>query len=158
MQDTALCYRRHFMSPKVCNEICLGQRSEARKGAAELHFLWYFPPDPEFPQGAYRTVCSGPGKMRPSETIPWGSEPLLWMAGANTSNQEQMFGWRGLAWSLPWQRGETWRLLQAACPTTALRAWLCIAARILSLLNSSESCTVGAGKSQSCTFTSTLAP
>lgn len=54
---------------------------------------------PAFLWGVYRDQWQWPRQEEGNLTFSWGLKPLLWMAGVNTSNQEQMFGF--LTWPSP---------------------------------------------------------
>lgn len=54
---------------------------------------------PAFLRGVYRDQWQWPRQEEGNLTFSWGLKPLLWMAGVNTSNQEQMFGF--LTWPSP---------------------------------------------------------
>lgn len=107
----------------MCNEICLGQRSEARKGKVELNFRWYFP-QICIPLGSVQDCLQWPKQEEAKWNLSLRFEPLLWMAGADTSNQEQMFGWLGLGWSFPWQSRKPGVWCSQHAPLATLIAWI----------------------------------
>lgn len=65
----------------------------------KLNFQWCFL-QTCVPLGSVQDWWQWPRKEEANLSFSWGFEPLLWMAGVNTSNQQQMFGF--LAWPCPY--------------------------------------------------------
>lgn len=79
-----------------CNSLLSGNWTADRK--VKLNFHWYFP-RACIPLGSIQDQWQWPRQEEGNLTFSWGLKPLLWMAGVNTSNQEQMFGF--LTWPSP---------------------------------------------------------
>lgn len=119
LRSPAPYYWRHFIHE------CVMKFTSVRgvNGKVELNFRWYFT-QTCIPSGSTQGCLQLPRKEMPaSETLPWGFEPLLWLAGADTSNWEQMFGWLASAWSIPLSEEPEVPCSQNA-PLSKLMAWL----------------------------------
>lgn len=95
---TITCY---WMNVCDCTSV---QRNSPLSGSwtadrkVKLNFHWYFP-RACIPLGSRQDQWQWPRQEEGNLTFSWGLRPLLWMAGVNTSNQEQMFGF--LTWPSP---------------------------------------------------------
>lgn len=95
---TITCYWMNFRdcTSVQCNSLLSGNWTADRK--VKLNFHWYFP-RACIPLGSIQDQWQWPRQEEGNLTFSWGLKPLLWMAGVNTSNQEQMFGF--LTWPSP---------------------------------------------------------
>lgn len=93
-----MCFWMNFCSVWVSNAIHLWWRNWTTDRKVKLNFRCYFP-WACIPLGSIQDQWQWPRIEEGNLTFSWGLKPLLWMAGVNTSNQEQMFGF--LTWPFP---------------------------------------------------------